>query len=68
MRDAERMNGGKELARIPKRDARGEGEHIDKQEQYGGRPTRRRKPSYWKRLREEVRFKTNLAARELPDR
>ena len=68
MRDAQRVNGSEELTRIPKRYARGKGEHIDKQEEYGGRPTRRRKPSYWERLGEEYRSKTNLAARELPDR
>ena len=44
------MDGGQKLARVPKRYARGEGEHVDEQEEYGGRPTRRGEPSYWERL------------------
>ena len=61
------MDGGKELARIPERDARGEGEHVDEQQQYGGRPTRRGESSYRERLGEEYRLETNSAARELPE-
>ena len=68
MRDAKRVNGSEELTRIPQRYAGGKGEHVDKEKKYGGRPTRRRKPSYWERLEVEYRFKNNLAARELPDR
>jgi len=35
----ERMDGGQELTRIPERDARSEGEHVDEQKDYGGSPT-----------------------------
>jgi len=59
------MDGGKELARIPERYARGEGEHVDEQKKYGGSPTRRWESSYRDRPGEGCRLEINSAAREL---
>jgi len=46
MWNAERMNGSEKLTRVPRRDAGGQGEHVDEEQEDSGSPTRRREPSY----------------------
>src|SRR6266849_3355341 len=60
------MDGRQKLARIPERDARGEGEHVDEQKEYGGSPTRRWESSYRDRPGKGCRLEINPAACELP--
>src|SRR6478736_3175029 len=53
------MNCRQKLTRVPQRYAGRKGEHVNEQQQYGGRPTRRRKPSYRMSLVLEWRVKNN---------
>jgi hypothetical protein len=50
---SEGVDRGKKFTRVPQRDAGGKGEHVDKKQDRGRRPTRRGKASYRSCLSDE---------------